>query len=312
MRPPPYGTPLQGKRKLGRKGAGGSAGTPRRAVRKKGIAERITSIPSQIAFEIGMFPHNVPLPTPQTSAWLLGGGMHFLHFLIRVNQVQKVPDSDIGWEDMYREHEGSSWFDWTTPMTFLLISASVLNALYLFSRLKLYRLHHRPEPVSSPNAKFVSAHLDHEPLQPPSLVSRIFSGAWHAFCASWRFLLNTNPSVPSNSGGAKTSKVQQLEMWVPGKLETMLFCVYSPVHPLLWMATTSGNWMLMLVIMTGVGVQMRTLTRSYETLVKDKEIIAAEVMHEYNEGFVYPRVNPIRKDVAVMTNQAETVNVWED
>jgi hypothetical protein len=29
---------------------------------------------------------------------------------------------------------------------------------------------------------------------------------------------------------------------------------------------------------------MRTLTRSYETLVKDKEIIAAEVMHEYNEG----------------------------
>jgi len=108
------------------------------------------------------------------------------------------------------------------------------------------------------------------------------------------------------------SKVQQLEVWVPGKLETMLFCVYSPVHPLLWMATTSGNWMLMLVMMAGVGVQMRTLTRSYEALVKDKEIIAAEVMHEYNEGFVYPRVNPIRKDVAVMTNQAETVNVWED
>jgi hypothetical protein len=76
---------------------------------------------------------------------------------------------------------------------------------------------------------------------------------------------------------------------------------------------------------------MRALTRSYEVLVKDKEIIAAEVMHEYNEGvcfiilspvpsivdtgmlqFVYPRVNPIRKDVAVMTHQAETVNVWED
>jgi len=75
---------------------------------------------------------------------------------------------------------------------------------------------------------------------------------------------------------------------------------------------------------------MWALTRSYEVLVKDKEIIAAEVMHEYNEGvcfiillpvpsidteilqFVYPRVNPIRKDVAVMTHQAETVNVWED
>jgi hypothetical protein len=29
---------------------------------------------------------------------------------------------------------------------------------------------------------------------------------------------------------------------------------------------------------------MRALTRSYEVLVKDKELIAAEVMHEYNEG----------------------------
>ena len=28
--------------------------------------------------------------------------------------------------------------------------------------------------------------------------------------------------------------------------------------------------------------------------------------------FVYPRVNPVRKDVAVMTNQAEIVNIWED
>jgi len=108
------------------------------------------------------------------------------------------------------------------------------------------------------------------------------------------------------------SKVQQLEMWIPGELEMTLFCIYSPIHPLLWMATTSANWMFMLLIMSGVGVQMRILTRSYEALIKDKEIIAAEVMHEYNEGFVYPRVNPIRKDVAVMTNQAETVNVWED
>lgn len=29
---------------------------------------------------------------------------------------------------------------------------------------------------------------------------------------------------------------------------------------------------------------MRALSRSYEALVKDKEIIAAEVMHEYNQG----------------------------
>jgi hypothetical protein len=71
-----------------------------------------------------MFPHNVPLPAPKTSAWLLGGGMHFLHFLLRINQVQKVPDSDLGWEDMYREHEGSSWFDWVRHFIALTFSSN--------------------------------------------------------------------------------------------------------------------------------------------------------------------------------------------
>lgn len=27
--------------------------------------------------------------------------------------------------------------------------------------------------------------------------------------------------------------------------------------------------------------------------------------------FVYPRVFPMRKDAAVMTNEAETVDIWE-
>lgn len=42
MKPPPYGTPLQGKRRIGQKGVSSSDGTPRRAiVRKKGIVEMI-------------------------------------------------------------------------------------------------------------------------------------------------------------------------------------------------------------------------------------------------------------------------------
>lgn len=141
-------------------------------------------------------------------------------------------------------------------MTLLLISASILNALYLFSRLKIYRLHHRPDPVSSPNAKFVPAHLDYEPLQPPSFISRVSSGAWHIFCASWRFLLNMDSPTTKSAGGSKRSKLQQLEVWIPGELEMLLFCIYSPMHSLLWMATTSANWMFMLLIMGGVGVQV--------------------------------------------------------
>lgn len=73
---------------------------------------RITSIPSNIAFQIALFPHNLPLPSSKTSARIIGSAMHFLHLCTRISQINKVPDSDVGWEDMYHEGEGTPWFDW--------------------------------------------------------------------------------------------------------------------------------------------------------------------------------------------------------
>ncbi|KAJ7774835.1 hypothetical protein B0H16DRAFT_1508632 [Mycena metata] len=312
-KPAPYSTP-QSANKASRRSTLGTPGTPlrNRVVRKKGIIERITAIPSQVAFHIAIFPANVPLPRHQTSAWIIGGSLHFLHLCVRVSQIRKIPDSDLGWEDMYREGEGHSWFDWTVPMTIVLFTVAVLNAVYLFSRIKLYRLHMRPDPVSSPNAKFVAAQLDFQPLEPPPLSSRIRKSLWYGFSASWRFLLGMRPPTLPTVPAAKTARVQQLEVWTPGELELTLFNVYSPVHVFLWMATGSSNWMLMLFIMGLVGAQANAMTHSYKALIKDKEIIAAEVFNEYNQGFVYPRINPVRKDVAVMTHQSEVVNVWED
>ncbi|TFK42573.1 hypothetical protein BDQ12DRAFT_732214 [Crucibulum laeve] len=312
-RPPPYATPLQKKNRKSM-AVGTPEGTPaRRAiVRKKGFIEKMRAIPSTIAFEIALFPHNVPLPSPKTSAHMIGGIMHFINLCVRVSRTRKVPDSDLGWEDMYREGEGDSWFDWTVPVTFLLIGASILNAVYLFSRIRLYHLHRQRELVASPHAKFVDAELDFEPLKPPSLGAQLRSGAWYAFSASWRFLLGMNPPKRAASRPTKTAQVQQLQMWAPGDLEIELFSIFSPAHALLWTATGSSNWILMFLIMGLVGIQLNMLIHSYKSLVKDKEILSAEVMHEYNAGFVYPRINPIRHDVAVMTHQSEVVNVWED
>lgn len=234
--------------------------------------------------------------------------MHLFHLCVRVSRIRKVPDSDLGWEDMYREGEGDFWFDWTILVSTMLIAASVLNTFYLFTRTKLYRLHRQPEPVSSPNARFVSAQLDFEPLEPPSLVSHLRSGVRYALACSWRFLLGMQlPASPRDIPG-RTSRLQQLEVWTPGELETTLFTVYSPAHAFLWMATESSNWVLTLIIMCIVGIQLNAMTYAFHTLLKDKEIIAAEVMNEYNQGFVYPRINPIRKDVAVMTER----DIWEE
>ncbi|TRM55351.1 hypothetical protein BD626DRAFT_418403 [Schizophyllum amplum] len=263
-------------------------------------------IPQRIAFEWTQFPNNVPLPSHETSARLIGGTLHFLHLCVRVSQGRAVPDSERGWEDMYNEDNGNSWFNWTVPLTLLLLATSVLNALYIFTRIKIYRLHRKHEPVNSPSAKFVSEELDFEPLEPPSIKAQL----WGAVSRSGRWLLGMKPALPVKTRTA--TRILQMEVWSPGEVELSLFSVYSPAHALLWMQTGSSNWIMMFAIMALVGFQLHALTRSFKALIKDKEIIAAEVMHEYNEGFVYPRVNPIRKDAAVMTHQSEMVDPWDD
>ena len=106
------------------------------------------------------------------------------------------------------------------------------------------------------------------------------------------------------------SRVQQLEIWNPGDFEKELFLFYSPANFLMWTVTNGSNWIWMLMLMPLVWVQvsvfplqlsapqsrpkflpkMSTLTNAFQMLVKDKDIIAAEVMHEYDEkvsSFLY-------------------------
>ncbi|KAA1471164.1 hypothetical protein DENSPDRAFT_96624 [Dentipellis sp. KUC8613] len=310
-RNPPYPSPASAKAPgRGRKSElGGLQGTPakKRVVRKKSFFEKITSIPSRIAFEMSIFPHNLPLPESKTSAYIIGGLMHLINFYVRVTQVSGVPESDTGWEDMYREDNNVSWFDWTVPMTALLILAACANALYLFTRTRLYHLYTQPDPVASPHARFVNT-----PSTPPSLPKQVRSYLWRGFIGFWRFLFGIGTSASTGGAVGAGERVQELSVWAPGDFELMLFSVYSPVHALLWMCWNSGNWIKMVLVMTGVGIQLRIMMRTYEALLKDRGIIAAEVMHEYDHKFVYPRVNPIRSDASVQTHEGEVVNVWED
>jgi hypothetical protein len=136
-------------------------------------------------------------------------------------------------------------------MSAILLATSALNTLYLLTRSKIYRLHQRRDPVSSPNASFVQAHLDFEPLETPPMSTRL----WRFCTRFWRWLLDLAPSVSADDG--RIRRVQQLEIWVPGDFELSLFCIYSPVHPLLWMVTTSSNWLGTFFAMALVGTLVR-------------------------------------------------------
>lgn len=144
-------------------------------------------------------------------------------------------------------------------MTLLLLAASIGNGIYLLTRVRVYRLNKRSEPVSSPNARFVSSDIDVDMQQQYTLVERgsaLVLGFIRKLCGS-----------RSSGEGASTRRtsVQQIDMWNPGERPMHLFCIYSPAHCLLWMATGSTNWMIMLIVMGLIWAQVRcSLSRDLE------------------------------------------------
>ncbi|PWN38080.1 uncharacterized protein FA14DRAFT_107274, partial [Meira miltonrushii] len=55
--------------------------------------------------------------------------------------------------------------------------------------------------------------------------------------------------------------------------------------------------------MAFISAQTAILVYFYAALVKDKELIAGEVMNEYNQKFVMPRAMPVCRDASTMTSQ---------
>ncbi|KAF8760213.1 AAA domain [Rhizoctonia solani] len=286
-RPPPFtsalgsGAPDSLRKKLARAaadddGMSGTVTSPtkaarKRVVRKKSWRQRISEVPSAVNEWFWDSVTLSNLPLPPQK------------LLVK----SWVEEGD--WNDMQREihivagleqEDPEPWFSWTTPVTILLLLGSLLNTLYLFTTIRTYHLHLRENMVDSPRAKMVQMDM-------------------------------TSAARSRKATGKSAANVQQLDVWNPGELELSIFTIYSPAHALLWMIFSSHTWFVALILMAFISGQIFVLTRSYEGLLKDRRILQGEVMHEYNEKFVYPRVMPVRKDACVMTHEAEMVS-WRD
>ncbi|KAG9091622.1 hypothetical protein FS749_016407 [Ceratobasidium sp. UAMH 11750] len=318
------------RKKLGRAavedGVGGEGVPPqaprKRMVRKKPWRQRILELPSttwEWLCDTATLS-NLPLPPPETMGRALGGGLHLIHFITRYSILRSHQTEEVGWEDMHREihivdgfeqEEPTPWFSWTTPVTCLLLIGSLLNCLYMFINTRSYQLHLRENMVDSPRAKMVrmdmtTAARDMDNQRASSLTWRLARGLGLHITSAWK-------SLWGSKNGRRTLQddshaVQQLDVWEPDELKMALFSVYSPAHALLWMIFSSGTWFIALILMAVISFQIYGLSQSYEGLLKDRRILNAEVMHEYNEKFVYPRIIPVRKDACVMTHEAEVVN----
>ncbi|KAI1294258.1 hypothetical protein EDD11_008203 [Mortierella claussenii] len=82
----------------------------------------------------------------------------------------------------------------------------------------------------------------------------------------------------------------------PGKLFW-----YSPAQVLILAGMNGENFHIFFPLSLAVGLQVHYLVSVYQSYVKDKQILYAEVQHEYNTKFVNPRIFVRKYDKQVST-----------
>jgi len=91
-------------------------------------------------------------------------------------------------------------------------------------------------------------------------------------------------------------------------MELALFIVYSPAHYMAWKIFSTSNWLWSFILMGLLSLQLHALVLTYTALIKDKDILSAEVLHEYDNKFVTPRMHRVMHDKCIMTHEAEFVD----
>ncbi|GAA5931749.1 Nur1/Mug154 family protein [Sporobolomyces koalae] len=184
----------------------------------------------------------------------------------------------------------SGWIGWFLSATLVLVS--VANTAYLASRRRKYQLMLRKDAPSSPNAK--SAVLRFAPHAPPkkSLTNTIRDWIWRS---------------SQQTQEPHAFPIQELYVWTPEYVlwSLRLFTGYPPPIALMYHFLSPSTVIPFLIIGPCVAFLFFSLVHLYTTLLKDRQILASETMHEYNANFVYPRVFVQKRDVGVSTEELE-------
>lgn len=144
-------------------------------------------------------------------------------------------------------------------------------------------------------------------------------------------IMESFASTPeSRSHPDETRDVWEVSVWDPTPLSLRLFAIFSPVHVLIYflalpmtssttfsspgfvnflsppVTNTVGTIFMMLATQFILSVQLIYTQKSFTQQAKDTTLIHKEVLHEYDQKFVHPRLNVLKRDVAVQTANRES------
>ncbi|ORY32118.1 hypothetical protein BCR39DRAFT_587111 [Naematelia encephala] len=324
----------------------GSEKRLKRFVRKKPIWQKIMTFPSDLVDDILMYyptsiedvfpPHHLANP--------ISLGIHFIHYLLLAPLFPShhEPDSVL-LRTTPRSGPGSRWDKWeeegnvkgrglgggwtTLVLTLILLALASANSVYLFTRFRTYDLQLRSaqDPVASPHASPIPApkaeREDEDvfgggaPEQPDNAKIDSAKRTVHILFLIIKWSFRATLAVFGHSSNSKLpgsftpseDKIQSLRVWDPPEFCLAFFCAFPPSAPVLSYLLTPLHPFITPVLHLVVSFLLSHLAASFAQLVKDRMLLSAEVMREYDRRFVYKKVFSTKVDRGVGTHEAESV-----
>ncbi|WFD26629.1 hypothetical protein MNAN1_001612 [Malassezia nana] len=178
---------------------------------------------------------------------------------------------------------------WTSRMLSVILCAVALyNAYVLFSQHRTYRLWYRQaqDLVHNPHARLEAPP---QPAPPPR--------TWRAWASDVGLCVARQipivewfvPAPMARASPPAHERIYALRVWDVYEAPLWLFTVYSPAHALWWSVAGSlgmhpaATWLVTAALLTLLSLQAYWLAHEYEALVKDRQLLQAEMLHEYDE-----------------------------
>lgn len=217
-----------------------------------------------------------------------------------------------------RQSQDDAWRWLATMIAFSLLIAALANAYHLFTAKRRYSLWMKPttEKLSSENASFIDVPHALDEEQHLSISDRILNVLSHIAWTSirvivWifeqglhrlrqiaylgvviRFLFPPTLSrrLRSSPSESDSNQMHAIDMWSAPDVQLRIFCLYSPLHAIFYVFNLKSSrnnglsqFLFVFGLMALASAQVTLVVHFFTQMIKDKNVIAGEVMHEYNE-----------------------------
>lgn len=223
----------------------------------------------------------------------IGFGANLVFVLAQANSGASSGSDDDG---VFSDVRGPGWIKWFMNLLVLMLAgASFGNAWLVWGKRRYYRLFEQSVEVApqTPSAKRVRVDSSPAGASPMQFVRNLVAN-----------------SAAARAHPDETRDVWEIAVWDPNPLCLELFCLFSPLHVVLYYFNLpvahldprpSVKVTTTIFIGTILSLHLWWLRSAFIQQTKDNSIISREVLHEYDNKFVHPSLQKPCRDVGIQT-----------